>query len=255
MAPSLPKGYRRIAFESVGSTNDEAKRFAAAGAAEGLIVTAGEQTAGRGRLGRAWASPPGNLYASFVVRPRVPLRQAAEIAFVAAVAAHDMAHEIAPSHDARCKWPNDLLVDGRKLAGILAEATARPDGETDFIVVGFGINVAHHPADSRWPATSLTALGTADLADGVSADGVLGVLATAFARWRRTWEAEGFDAIRTAWSARSFAIGKPMALNVGQAEIKGGFAGIDRSGGLLLDVAEGRRETISYGEVTSVDLR
>lgn len=250
LAITLPGNCRQIAFESVGSTNDEAKRFAAAGAAEGLVVTAGTQTAGRGRLGRDWASPSGNLYASFVVRPRVPLRRAAEIAFVAAVAAHDMARALAPALDARCKWPNDLLVEGRKLAGILAEATARPDGETDFIVVGFGINVAHHPAESRWPATSLAALGVR-----ATADEVLAVLAAAFARWRQAWEGDGFEAIRAAWSARSFAIGKPMALNVGQNEIKGGFAGIDAAGGLLLDMAEGRRETISYGEVTSVDLR
>lgn len=250
MAPALPATYRLIAFESVGSTNDEGKRFAAAGAADGLIVTAGEQRAGRGRLGRDWSSPPGNLHASFVVRPNVPLRRGVEIAFVAAVAAHETIRALAPSHDAHCKWPNDLLLDGRKIAGILAEATARPNGDIDFVVVGFGINVAHHPAEARWPATSLAALGV-----DASADDVLASLAAAFARWRAVWEIEGFEAIRAAWSARSFEIGKPMALNIGTAEIEGGFAGIDASGGLLLDLAEGRRETISYGEVTRVELR
>ncbi|MGH7003084.1 MAG: biotin--[acetyl-CoA-carboxylase] ligase [Alphaproteobacteria bacterium] len=250
MAQDLPRGFRRIAFESVGSTNDEAKRFAAAGASDGLIVTAGEQRAGRGRLGRDWSSPPGNLYASFVTRPDIPLRRAAEIAFVAAVAVHDTAHALAPSHDARCKWPNDLLVDGRKICGILAEATARPNGKTDFIVVGFGINVAHHPAESRWPATSFAALGL-----NASPDDVLAGLAAAFAHWRQAWETKGFEPIRAAWSQRSFEIGRTMSLNLGKGEIEGGFAGIDGNGGLLLDLAGGRRETISYGEVTRLEAR
>lgn len=250
MAPALPRGYRLVAFESVGSTNDEAKRLANAGAGEGLIVSAGEQLSGRGRLGRNWASPPGNLYASFVLRPAVPVRRAAEIAFVAAVAAHDMAREIAPAHDARCKWPNDLLVDGRKIAGLLAEAAARPNGDTDFVVLGCGVNVAHHPAESRWPATSFAALGVR-----TTTDAVLAALAAALARWMDVWRNDGFEAIRAAWSKRSFEIGRPMALDLGQSKISGGFAGIDSSGGLLLDLAGGRRETISYGEVTSVELR
>lgn len=250
LAPALPGGFRRVAFDSVGSTNDEAKRFASGGASEGLIVSAGEQLAGRGRLGRNWASPPGNLYASFVLRPAVPVRRAAEIAFVAAVAAYDMARATAPASDVRCKWPNDLLVEGRKIAGLLAEAAARPDGDTDFVVLGCGINVAHHPAESRWPATSFAALGVR-----ISPDDVLAALATALARWMAAWRKDGFEAIRAAWSQRSFEIGRPMALDLGQTKVAGGFAGIDSSGGLLLDLAGGRRETISYGEVTSVELR
>lgn len=250
MVPALPGGFRLVAFEAIGSTNDEAKRFASAGAGEGLIVSAGEQLAGRGRLGRNWASPPGNLYASFILRPAVPVRRAAEIAFVAAVAAHEMARGIAPPHEARCKWPNDLLVDGRKIAGILAEAAARPNGETDFVVLGCGINVVHHPTDSRWPATSFAALGVR-----ISTNDVLSALAAALARWLAVWRKDGFEAIRAAWSQRSFEIGRPMALDLGQSKIAGGFAGIDSTGGLLLDLAGGRRETISYGEVTSVELR
>ena len=250
MVPALPRGFRLIAFDSVGSTNDEAKRFANNGAGEGLVVSAREQLSGRGRLGRNWASPPGNLYASFVLRPAVPLRRAAELAFIAAVAAHDMARAIAPAHDVRCKWPNDLLVDGRKIAGILAEAAARPNGDTDFVVLGCGINVAHHPAESRWPATSFAALGA-----GASTGDVLLTLADALARWMTIWRNDGFDAIRAAWSQRSFELGRPMALDLGQSKVAGGFAGIDSSGGLLLDLAGGRRETISYGEVTSVELR
>lgn len=250
LAPALPGGFRLVAFAAVGSTNDEAKRFAVAGAGEGLIVSAEEQLAGRGRLGRNWASPPGNLYASFVLRPAVPVRRAAEIAFLAAVAAHDMVHTIAPGRDARCKWPNDLLVDGRKIAGLLAEAAARPNGDTDFVVLGCGVNVAQHPAESRWPATSFAALGVR-----ASTDDVLAALAAALARWLTVWRKDGFEAIRTAWSQRSFEIGRPMALDLGQAKIAGGFAGIDSGGGLLLDLAGGRRETISYGEITSVEPR
>lgn len=250
MAPQLPLGFRLIEYNTVGSTNDEAKRYAEAGAADGLIVRALEQTAGRGRLGRTWQSPHGNLYASFIIRPNVPLRRASEIVFAAALAVYEAVDRYAFVNDIRCKWPNDVIAGGRKIAGILAEAAGGQKGDTSYIVVGFGINVESYPTDSRLPATSFRELGDGDFARIGFEE-----LAGDFGRWRHRWESEGFEPIREAWIARSYDIGKLMHVNTGKARLIGRFAGLHENGALLLDVADGRRETITYGEVESVDVR
>ncbi len=160
----LPHGYRLIVLASVGSTNDEAKRFALSGEAAGLVVTAGEQTAGRGRQRRVWTSPPGNLYLSILLRPTCPLARVPEIGFVAAVAvAGAVAGLLDASARVRCKWPNDILVDGRKVAGLLLETATDADGCVDWVVLGIGLNIASHPEETGGlvPATCLTAAGAA----------------------------------------------------------------------------------------------
>src|SRR5690348_7572810 len=150
--PSLPAGFRAHHFAAVGSTNDTAKELARAGAPEGTIVWAGEQTAGRGRRGRIWASPPGNLYLSLILRPQAPAAQAAQLGFVAALALGGAIAELAgPQIELRCKWPNDLLANGRKLAGILLESETSANGEVDFVVLGVGANLASAPAATEYP--------------------------------------------------------------------------------------------------------
>ena len=118
---TLPPGYALIALDEAGSTNDEAKGRAADGAPDGTVVWARMQQAGRGRRGRSWASPPGNLYFSVVLRPACKARSVAQLSFVAALAVHDLVDELLPGR-ARCKWPNDILVDGGKVAGIVLAA-------------------------------------------------------------------------------------------------------------------------------------
>ncbi|HEY0521750.1 MAG TPA: biotin--[acetyl-CoA-carboxylase] ligase, partial [Stellaceae bacterium] len=125
--PRLPPSFRLLSYDRLGSTNDEAKRLARDdGAAHGTVVWALEQTQGHGRTGRVWASPPGNLYCSTVLRPDCPAARAAEIGFVAALAVGDALTPLLPG-SARLgyKWPNDVLVGGRKVSGILAEAQGR----------------------------------------------------------------------------------------------------------------------------------
>jgi BirA family biotin operon repressor/biotin-[acetyl-CoA-carboxylase] ligase len=246
---ALPAGYRRIAFERVGSTNDDARRLAEAGAAEGLIVTGGMQSAGRGRQGRAWVSPEGNLYLSLLLRPPVKPATAGEFGFGVAVAVAEAVDVLAPGRRAACKWPNDVLVEGRKIAGILLESRGTPD-RLDWLIVGIGLNVAAAPAAEAWPVTTLSSLGgTTDTERALEA------VAARLDHWYRAWRAAGFAPLREAWLGRAHAPGETLRIRRNGGYLEGRFAGLDVSGALLIDMADGRRETISYGEIVAAETR
>ena len=160
--PVLPDGWTLVALQSVGSTNDEAARLAEAGAAEGTVVWAREQTGGRGRRGRIWASPVGNLYTSTIVRPQCPAARAAELGFVSALAVADI---VPAGRDVRVKWPNDVLVDGGKIAGILPESSIGADGCVEHGCArpqrGERVRVAGVPRVVEVPADGHAQLGSA----------------------------------------------------------------------------------------------
>ncbi len=243
IAAALPAGYRRIAFDRVASTNDEARRLAEAGAAEGLVVTGGIQTAGRGRQGRSWVSPEGNLYSSFLLRPKVKPAEAGAFGFGAAVAVAETVERLAHGIDAKCKWPNDVLVGGKKIAGILLESRGTPE-TLDWLIAGIGVNVAQAPEKATWPATSVALLGC-----DPSVERALETLAARIDHWYRLWLAEGFAALRQAWLARAHALGADIRIKRNGDEREGKFVGLDPNGALVLELAGGRRETISYGEI------
>ena len=156
----LPAGFRLYRFGSVASTNDAARRLAEQDAPDRTVVLAEAQTAGRGRYSRQWASPRGNLYVSYILRPALLPRHAAQIGYVAAVAVHETVAALTGKPSAiACKWPNDVLVDGEKIAGILPESSIGAGGALDWIVLGIGINIVSAPADTVRPATSLAAHG------------------------------------------------------------------------------------------------
>ena len=246
-AAALPAGYRRIAFDRVDSTNDVARRFAEAGAGEGLAITAQRQTSGRGRQGRSWISPHGNLHATFLLRPPVRAAQAGEFGFGVAVALAETIEDLAAGcvrgGEAKCKWPNDVLVAGRKIAGILMESRGTPE-TLDWLIAGIGVNVAEAPADTSWPATSLAALGVEP-----SVERTLEALARRLDRWYRRWLADGFAPLRESWLARAHALGRTFRIRRNGGEREGKFVGLDAGGALVLELPGGRRETISYGEV------
>ena len=152
--PVLPDGWTLVALESVGSTNDEGIRLADAGAPEGTVVWAREQSGGRGRRGRNWASSVGNLYSSTVLRPACAAQRAAELGFVAALAVGDL---VPADRTVRLKWPNDVLVDGGKVAGILLESAIGQGGLVDHVVAGIGVNVTFAPQlpEMRYPGAAL----------------------------------------------------------------------------------------------------
>jgi BirA family biotin operon repressor/biotin-[acetyl-CoA-carboxylase] ligase len=244
-APSLPAGYRVHYYETIGSTNDEAKRLARAGAPEGTLVWAAEQTAGRGRRGRSWASPPGNLYLSLVLRPGGPPGRAAQLGFVAALALGEALDQVTGTRLAlRFKWPNDILANGNKLAGILLESETDRSGAVDFLVIGTGVNLVSGPNAAEYPATSLAAEGLGTLPP----EPLLEAFVRRFDRWASRWRGEGFVPVREAWLTRASGIGQAILVRLERTTLAGRFVDLDENGALLLDAADGRRR-VAAGDV------
>ena len=214
------------------------------------------QTGGKGRQGRAWDSPPGNLYASTLVRLRPADPPAATLALVAAVALEEAVRVFLPraiterTHEAKdpsfrwgdgliLKWPNDLLIGGAKLSGILLERAG------DAIVIGIGVNLAHHPDLPDRPTTSLAAQGAP-----VDPATLLDVLADAFARWLARWRHEGLDPVRRRWLDRAHPVGTALTTHLPDgSRVEGLFDGLDAEGALILRAADGNRRVIHAGDV------
>ncbi len=233
-----PAGYRRKDYAELDSTNEEARRLAEAGEATPLWISAAHQTAGRGRRGRAWDTGAGNLAATLLLRPDAPQTVTGQLSFAAALAVAEMVSHFAPGAAITVKWPNDVLAEGRKIAGILLE------GGSDWLAVGIGVNLAHHPGGTAFPATSLPQLGLAP----PTCDAALTVLAARFAAWYDAWMQEGFEALRTAWLKRASGLGAPITARLAQETRQGLFEGIDASGALLLN-EQGQVRAIAAGEV------
>ena len=203
-APSLPTAYRLVALERAESTNETARELARGGAEDGTLVWALEQTKGRGRQGRDWASPPGNLYCSLVLRPECPVARASELSFLAALAVGGMLGGLVPPlTDLRYKWPNDVLLNDRKVSGILLESAAAANGALDFLVLGVGVNVVSSPRDAAFPASSMREEG----GDPVEVADVLESFAKHFMAWTDRWLDEGFAPVREAWLKRAWRLG------------------------------------------------
>ncbi|WP_206364148.1 biotin--[acetyl-CoA-carboxylase] ligase [Sphingomonas sp. UV9] len=232
-----------------GSTNADLLELARSGAEDGLWLRAIRQTAGRGRLGRDWSSPEGNLYASTLVRLRPSDPQPASLALVAAVALQEtvstflVAGICQGTTDAGAtlvlKWPNDLLLGDAKLSGILLERTG------DAVVIGYGVNIAHHP--------DLPDRATTDLAThGVVVDPAmfLDILADSFTRWLGRWRAEGIAPVRDRWIDCAHPAGTALTARLPDGNgIDGLFVGLDADGALILRVASGERRVIHAADV------
>jgi BirA family biotin operon repressor/biotin-[acetyl-CoA-carboxylase] ligase len=222
-------------YERLGSTNDEARRLAAEGAAHGTVIHADEQTAGRGRLARRWFSPPGNLYVSIILRPDVPLARCAELGFVAALAVADAVDALLPSHTrAALKWPNDVLVRDGKIAGILLEQAG------DAVILGIGVNVLNAPDGISYQVSTI--VGSGGLA---TVDGTRERLLPALQQWLSVWRDDGFATVRAAWLARAHPPGTTLGVRLSDRFVTGGFAGIDTDGALLLDTPQGRGRIVA----------
>lgn len=234
---------RLLSFASIDSTNEEIRRRAKSGAPEGTAVVAETQTAGRGRRGRTWISPPGNLYCSLLLRPQCAPMDAANLSFAAALAVAEALLPLLPEGiDLRFKWPNDVLLTGKKVAGILIESEIE-GGALAFAVVGAGINVANFPPDTEFPATSLAAVGCRTT--------VREVMETYFDHlrfWYGRWRSEGFAPLRDAWLARAAGIGQVIDVRMANERLRGKFSELDDSGALILETDAGVR-AITAGDV------
>jgi BirA family biotin operon repressor/biotin-[acetyl-CoA-carboxylase] ligase len=243
--PVLPTGWTLAAFDSIGSTNDEAARRAAQGVPEGLVVWALRQETGRGRRGRHWVSPPGNLYCSTVLRPDCPADRAAQIGFVAALGVADTIAARVAEAEVTLKWPNDVLVAGAKICGILPESSVGADGRVEHVVVGIGINIASGPEPSEvgYAVTCLSAHGAAcKPAELLSS--LLANLRERYGAWCR----EGFAPVRTAWLERGANRGEGIRVRAGNLDFCGRFVDLDADGALLVEIDHETRR-VTAGEV------
>jgi BirA family biotin operon repressor/biotin-[acetyl-CoA-carboxylase] ligase len=225
---------------TTGSTNADMLSLAVGGADEGLWLRAERQTGGRGRQGRVWQSPEGNLYASTLVRLRPGDPEAATLALVAAVALEETVRAYTNGlPPPQLKWPNDLLIDGAKLSGILLERTG------DAVVVGIGVNLADHPHDLDRATTSLAAHDVS-----VGAATFLDTLVDAFARWLAVWRGQGLAPVRARWIERAHPAGTPLSARLPDGStLEGLFDGLDAAGALVLRLADGGRRVIHAADI------
>ena len=241
-----PPAVRHIALQTADSTTAEALRRARDGEAGPLWITADIQTAGRGRGGNAWVSEPGNLYATLLLRdPSLP-SAAPQLAFVAGLAVHDAVAACAPNLGPllQLKWPNDLLCNGRKLAGLLIEAENAP---VFAVAIGVGINCVSHPDNASFPATDLKSQGAHGTPDTL----FLALAETTRARLSQWARGDRFASIRADWLKRAAGLGAPIRVRLPDRQLAGRFSGVDDAGRLLLETA-GKIETITAGEVFSL---
>ncbi len=251
-------GYTLLAHDTIGSTNAEALSHARRGAPGPLWIVARQQTAGRGRRGRAWETPDGNLAASLLLTVDLPRQTAATLGFVAGLALNAAVAEVAPGIAVKVgvdgldepparltlKWPNDVLADGAKLAGILLEVEELTESRLA-IVIGLGVNVAAAPEGLSYPTASLKGLGAE-----VSAEALFAALSDAWVQFHMMWDGgRGLPDIRRLWLAQAAGLGAPVAVRLGERILRGKFETLDEEGRLIVLTDEGVRQAIAAGEV------
>jgi|JI10StandDraft_1071094.scaffolds.fasta_scaffold217103_2 BirA family biotin operon repressor/biotin-[acetyl-CoA-carboxylase] ligase len=230
-------------FAVSSSTQDEVKDRALDGADEGLVIQALTQTQGRGRRGNEWTSPMGNLYMSVLLRPLCTADLAGQISFIAALAVSAAMDEfMVEGHTKTLKWPNDILIDGKKCAGILLESELSPKGLVGHLVIGMGVNILSAP-DERIGLKAVS--GENRLAVHPFRDRVLHYLDTYYTAWK----AEGFGPIRKAWLAQAHGLNQKMTARLPQREEKGIFRDLDDAGGLILELSDNKQIVIRAGEI------
>ena len=234
--------FRIQKLETTNSTNTVVMDAAIKGEAEGLVVCADQQTAGRGRRGRAWESPKGNLYTSVLLRPCCSPQEACYYSFAAAMAVFYALAELGLGKNMQMKWPNDVLLNDKKVSGVLLEAAPVENGIVEWIALGVGINIASCPSDALYPATSL-----ADEGLDVTVDRVLDGFLRALDHWRLTLKYDGFNPLRVVWLAD--AKRGAMSVKMPHQTLEGDFGGLDSSGGLILMLADGSERVIQAGDV------
>lgn len=245
-----PDGFELVKLASVGSTNDELKQRAVKEqAAEGLAIWSLEQTAGKGRQQREWVSRPGNMYCSVLFRPDCLMADAAQIGFLPVIAAGEaLAGLLGNAAPLRYKWPNDLLLNRKKIGGALLEAGVGQNGIAAWVVVGCGLNLLHHPDKTRFPASNVKD----ELAVEVELEAVVEAYLHSLATWYHRWQEEGFEPVRKAWLASAHTFDEPLIIETGSEKLSGPFRDLDKNGALVIDTEAGLRK-ISAGDVYFTD--
>jgi len=247
-------GFQLEHVETIGSTSTQLMQDALAGVTGPKWLVADEQVDGKGRRGRHWNSPKGNLYSSLLLNDPAPSEKIAQLSFVLALALRDAVMAVSvvgqgpTSEEVEVKWPNDLMIRGKKCAGLLLEGGLK--GQARFVVIGLGVNIVSHPEKSNHPASNLTDLGIS-----TSTEHFFPFLSDAIAQRLEQWAmGQGFAQIRADWLAHAFKMGQDMRINTSTESYIARLDGVDESGSLLVDYM-GRSRTITAGEIFPLDIQ
>lgn len=242
----IPPFFRLIRLDETTSTNDDARCAGEAGEAEGLVIQALRQSAGKGRQGRKWTSSQGNLYVSVLLRPSCSPQEASLYSFVAALAVYDTVADVLGAEkrsSIHLKWPNDVLVEGKKISGILLEASPVKEGKIDWLVIGTGINVVSCPENTPYPVTCLAS----QAAEISELDAILEKYLENLNIWRLTLSENGFESLGEIWASR--ARKGTITARMGRETVVGEFDGLDAMGHLLLKLENGSSRAISAADI------
>lgn len=237
-----------LILDETDSTNAEARRRAEAGEVGPLWITARRQTAGRGRRGRQWGSDSGNLFTSLLLLTQKSPAEAAQLTFVASLAVADLLDRYVPPALVTIKWPNDVLLDGRKTSGILIESGPAPSGGL-WLAVGIGVNLSQTPGETERPATCIAEHLAHGVVSAPSVDEAAKALAETFGVWLERWTTLGFQPILDAWIARTPGLHGPCTARLTNETLSGTADGVEADGSLRLKLPDGRLRVISAGDV------
>lgn len=249
---SLLNDYHLLSFETIDSTNEEAKRLAANGGSHGAVIWAKEQTKGKGRAGRDWECLPGNLFVTMLLQPGCDITLIPQLTYVASLAALHTIQDVLPEDaEVTLKWPNDILINGKKVAGILLESFMVPRDEQRWVAVGLGMNIEDSPKHVPFPATSLKEEGV----EIISAKIVLSRYVHCFVEVYNQWSRKGFSAIRRQWNNAAWSLGGRVRISLPHEEVEGTFKHIDLDGGLVIQITPTKKRIIHAGDMFAVSLR
>lgn len=246
---SLPPQYKLVAYDTIDSVVDEAKRLAEQGAEEGTLVWAKQQRAGHGRFERPWLSPAGNLYCALILRLEEPPQVALQVSYVAAVSLGATIAELIGPAALHYRWPNDILLNEIKVAGLLLAASPRSaDAAYDWLVLGGAVNVNTQPADVE----AETVGAHSDRFGGVPETLVLEYFARHFLSWINRWADEGFAPVRKAWELRAHGIGQMTKVELQSETLEGQFVELDGEGAMIMQPPDAGRRKITLAEFYGV---
>ena len=248
-AASAPKGVGARFFDSLASTNVTAADLARAGDMGPLWVIAGEQNDGRGRRGRVWTSGPGNLYASLLLRPRLSPKDLVALPFLVALAIRDSFITLgAESPKVKCKWPNDVLIDGRKASGVLIESSARSAQQLDHLIIGIGMNLAHHPEGAQFPPTDLKTATGNNVPVRLAFEALAHHMFTRITNWR----IDDFGPIAQEWTDAAWGLGNACELRTASETFVGTPESLGPDGGLIVRLDGGGEKRLYAGDIFPV---
>lgn len=245
----MPYGVGALFVKACDSTNAQAATMALNGERGPIWIAAEQQSAGRGRRGRAWTSEPGNLYTSLLFRPSLAPADLSALPFLTALAIRDTFIDLgAPKASVQCKWPNDVLIGGKKASGVLIESSARSANALDHVIVGIGMNLLHHPEDAQFPATSLKAA----TGDDASPRQALSRLAQHMFDRLNRWNISDFKAIGDDWTECAWGLGERRLIRTSQEEFSGVPEALGADGGLIVRLDDGTEKRLYAGDIFPV---